>query len=40
MSPPLINIISYACNACPTKQGAGDQYARAVWPTPRMEVCP
>ncbi len=32
--PPLINIINFACNACPPKQYRITEYARAAWPTP------
>ena len=39
--PPLINVIKFACNACPEKvhQGHG-RCARAAWRTRAMEVCP
>ena len=38
--PPLINIISYACNACPTKQVRVTNMCQGCLAHPCMEVCP
>jgi len=38
--PPLINIISYACNACPTKQVRVTNMCQGCLAHPCVEVCP
>lgn len=32
--PPLVNVIKFACNACPEKQCISQRCARTVWNTP------
>ena len=38
--PPLINIISFACNACPTKQVKITESCQGCLARPCREVCP
>lgn len=38
--PPLINIINYACHACPTKQYRVTEYCQAAWPSPAIRSAP
>ena len=38
--PPLINIISFACNACPTKRVQVTNMCQGCLAHPCMEVCP
>ena len=38
--PPLVNIIPYACHACPTKRYRSQISVRAVWPPPANASAP